>query len=101
MWKEIVEGKTRLLIPEKGKFGKTEAGKLRKPPVFYNPRMKLNRDICCAVVGVLKEKEEIKFLDLLAGSGAKGIRIANEVGCKVHLNDANEKACELIKKMQS
>lgn len=98
MWKEIIEGKTKLLVPEKGKFGKSEAGKLKKPPVFYNPRMKLNRDVCCAVIKALQEKGEIKFLDLLAGSGAKGIRIANEVGCEVHLNDANEKACELIKK---
>lgn len=84
MWKEIVEGKTRLLIPEKG--------------VFYNPRMELNRSLCCAVVKTLQEKEEIFFLDLLAGSGAKGIRVAGEVACRVHLNDANEKACELIKK---
>lgn len=98
MWKEIVEGKTRLLIPEKGKFGRTKTGRLRKPPVFYNPRMELNRSLCCSVVNALKEEEEIFFLDLLAGSGAKGIRVAKEAVCKVHLNDANEKACELIKK---
>ncbi|MDI6655602.1 MAG: tRNA (guanine(10)-N(2))-dimethyltransferase [Candidatus Hydrothermarchaeota archaeon] len=98
MWKEIIEGRTKLIVPEKGKFGKTETGKLKRPPVFYNPRMELNRSVCCAAVKTLQEKEEIKFLDLLAGSGAKGIRIANEAGCEVHLNDANEKACELIKK---
>lgn len=98
MYKQITEGKTKLLIPEEGKFGETEAGRIRKAPVFYNPRMKLNRDVCCSVVKVLRKEGEIKFADLLAGSGAKGIRVANETGCEVHLNDANKAAYELIKK---
>jgi tRNA (guanine26-N2/guanine27-N2)-dimethyltransferase len=86
MFKEIEEGKTKLLVP-----------KNRKPAVFFNPRMKLNRDICCSVLKVLKNECKV-FVDLLAGSGAKGIRIANEVGCKVYLNDANPHAYDLIKK---
>ncbi len=81
--KEVVEGEIRLLIPE---------------PVFYNPRMKLNRDICCAVVRGLGGKVKIKFLDLLAGTGAKGLRVAKAAGCWVSLNDANPKAWEVILK---
>jgi|Deesub1362A_J573_1020465.scaffolds.fasta_scaffold00051_108 tRNA (guanine26-N2/guanine27-N2)-dimethyltransferase len=92
MFKEIQEGKTRLLVPIK------ESPLVEKPPVFYNPRMKLNRDICCSVVKVLMKKEDITFADLLAGTGAKGIRVANETGCKVHLNDANTEAYHLILK---
>ncbi len=95
MFKEITEGKTRLLVPEKGTFGLTETEKEQKPPVFYNPRMKLNRDICCSFVRTLGD---ITFADVLAGSGAKGIRAANETGCAVFLNDANEYAVKLIKK---
>lgn len=68
-----------------------------KPAVFYNPKMALNRDICCSVVKTLGGKK-IKFLDLLAGSGAKGIRAANETECSTHLNDANPDAYKLIKR---
>jgi len=95
MFKEITEGQTRLLVPEKGTFGKTGAGKVKKPPVFYNPRMKLNRDMCCAF---LKTLDDVSFADTLAGSGAKGIRVANEAGHRVFLNDGSEHAVKLIGK---
>ncbi len=96
MYKEIIEGRTRLLVPEKGTFGRTVAGRIKRAPVFYNPRMKLNRDICCSVVRALKR--DVVFLDLLSGSGAKGIRVAHETGQSVHLNDASEDAVALIEK---
>lgn len=85
--KEIVEGKTRLLVPAHG-----------KAPVFYNPRMKLNRDLCVAVVKALKDETDVNFLDLLAGTGAKGLRVAKEANCRVALNDANPRAWEVILK---
>lgn len=60
--------------------------------------MKLNRDVCVVVVRGLMKEEEIAFLDLLAGTGAKGLRVAREAGCSVALNDTNQKAYELILK---
>lgn len=98
MWKEVREGSTRLVVPERGKFGLRESGMPRRPPVFYNPRMRLNRDITCAVVRALQKGGEVRFADLLAGSGAKGLRVAKEAGCEVVLNDANPAARELIKR---
>lgn len=95
MFKEITEGKTRLLVPEKGTFGRTLAGEAQKPPVFYNPRMKLNRDICCSFARTLGDAT---FADALAGSGAKGLRVANEADLEVFLNDANEYAVDLIRR---
>jgi tRNA (guanine26-N2/guanine27-N2)-dimethyltransferase len=95
MFKEITEGETRLLVPEKGTFGQTETGSIQKPPVFYNPRMKLNRDICCAFVRTL---DDCTFADVLAGSGTKGRRVASEAGDFVYLNDGSEHATGLIKK---
>lgn len=59
--------------------------------------MKLNRDICVLVVKALMQEEEITFLDLLAATGAKGLRVANESGCRVILNDASRAAWEVIK----
>lgn len=95
MFKEIIEGETRLKVAEKGTLGKTDKGREKKAPVFYNPRMKLNRDVCCAFARTL---EGITFADVLAGSGAKGIRVAVEAGHAVHLNDGSRDAFELIKK---
>ncbi|MEE8401612.1 MAG: tRNA (guanine(10)-N(2))-dimethyltransferase [Candidatus Hydrothermarchaeaceae archaeon] len=95
MFKEITEGQTKLLVPEKGTFGATKKGGEKKAPVFYNPRMKLNRDICCAFVDALGD---ITFSDALAGTGAKGIRVANETKSTVILNDANKYAVDIIKK---
>jgi len=70
----------------------------RRPPVFFNPRMKLNRDVTCAVVRAVRESEgEVGFLDLLAGSGAKGLRVAREAGARVHLNDASSEAVAAIR----
>jgi len=85
---EVVEGRTKLLVPKEEKLTK-------KNPVFYNPEMELSRDISIAVAGILKPGE---FCDLLAGSGARGVRVANEAGLEVLLNDLNPKAVELIER---
>jgi tRNA (guanine26-N2/guanine27-N2)-dimethyltransferase len=95
MLSEITEGQTRLMVAKKGTLGKTDKGREKKAPVFYNPRMLLNRDVCCAFVRTL---DGITFADVLAGSGAKGIRVAVEAGHSVHLNDGSRHAFELIKK---
>lgn len=86
--KEVVEGRTRLLVPVDGKLTK-------KDPVFYNPVMELNRDISVAVALVSRPKS---VCDLLAGTGARGVRIANETGIPVYANDLNPDACELIRR---
>ncbi len=83
--KEIIEGKTRLLVPIKEADTK----------LFYNPRSELNRDTTCLVV---KSLGISKFADVLAGIGARGIRVANEVGVDVYLNDINPLAFDVIKK---
>ncbi len=97
-WKTITEGKTKLIIPKEGAFGENRKGREKKAPVFYNPKMELNRSLCCAVLKELSKEKEPIFADLLAGSGAKGIRIANETKAKVILNDANPEATETIEK---
>jgi tRNA (guanine26-N2/guanine27-N2)-dimethyltransferase len=83
----IVEGSTRLKVPRGGGISKKEE-------VFYNPHMRLNRDITVALCRVLKPKT---FIDVMAGSGARGVRVANEAGVEVTLNDLNPKAVQLIK----
>lgn len=83
---DIIEGSTRLLVPIEEKLSK-------KNPVFFNPEMELSRDISVAVARISKVN---RFCDLLAGSGARGVRISNEVNCDAVVNDINKRAYDLI-----
>ncbi|MEM2934181.1 MAG: tRNA (guanine(10)-N(2))-dimethyltransferase [Methanocellales archaeon] len=63
---------------------------------FYNPRMELNRDISIACIAAFSNPE-MTFLDALASTGIRGIRIAKEVGLKCTVNDISPSAYEVIK----
>ncbi|MCD6523355.1 MAG: tRNA (guanine(10)-N(2))-dimethyltransferase [Candidatus Diapherotrites archaeon] len=80
----ITEGKTKLSVPEHNE-------------VFFNPQMKLNRDITISIVNAWPKKGA--FCDTLSGIGAKGIRVANETDIEhVLLNDLNPHAQRFMKK---
>ena len=87
----LTEGKAVLDVPRARVVSK-------KLPVFYNPVMKLNRDIAVLFVKALEKK--IRVADILAGSGVRSIRLKKE--CKnvkeVFANDADPKAVASIKK---
>ena len=101
-FKEIKEGKTRLLVPEQSLSTKG-AGKIISG-VFYNPAMKLKRRINVVFARTIAKKEkEIKYCDLLSGIGASGLRVAKEAICEnaelsVSLNEINENAFKILKK---
>lgn len=81
--KTITEGETKLAVSDK---------------VFFNPWMESNRTI---TVQLLNEffKKPFNAIDALAGTGAKGIRIANETKAKhVILNDLNPNSQKTMKK---
>ena len=83
----VTEGKTKFYV-SKGKISK-------KLPVFYNPAKDFDRDLSVLLV---KETGKKTVLDLLAASGARGLRLAKEAKCKVHFNDINSEAVKLIKR---
>lgn len=64
--------------------------------VFYNPRMEMNRDITVACLEALPEVTT--YVDVMAASGVRGIRVKKEVsrGIEVTANDWDGPACELI-----
>jgi tRNA (guanine26-N2/guanine27-N2)-dimethyltransferase len=72
----------------------------KKMEVFYNPAMKLNRDISVLLLNSLKKKE-LQIALPLAGTGIRGIRFLLELKKglikNIHLNDANSSAVNLIK----
>ncbi|MDA4122162.1 MAG: hypothetical protein OK456_03155 [Thaumarchaeota archaeon] len=69
--KLVREGDTDLYVPEKSLAG----GAPDTYPVFYNPAAKTNRDISVCVASVTRPAT---FLDALAGTGARGVRVGNE-----------------------
>lgn len=63
---------------------------------FYNPRMKLNRDIGVAMARALGL---VQYVDALSASGIRGLRVAKEANVQeVTLNDVSPRACELIRR---
>lgn len=89
----ISEGKAKL---------KVYAGKIsKKLPVFYNPEMKLNRDISVLLLNAVEDKG-LKIALPLAGSGVRGIRFLLELDSEkvngIVLNDASVEAVESVKK---
>lgn len=97
----IREGETELLTPDQSAFlvrGKFEPS---LAPVFYNPRMEFSRDIAVLVLRLYSGTREkpLEVCDPLAGSGARGVRYAREVGnlSLAVVSDLNEEAIPLIR----
>ncbi|MDL5502632.1 MAG: tRNA (guanine(10)-N(2))-dimethyltransferase, partial [Candidatus Methanoperedens sp.] len=76
--KIITEGTTKVEVPvpdENSSFPPSSVA------VFYNPAMKVNRDVGVAAIACFpKDNPGYTYLDALSASGIRGLRIANEVG---------------------
>ncbi len=96
---EIIEGKTKLLVPKKAMEEKVPP----REPAFFNPRARVSRDFSIiAYSSFLRNFKGPKvFLDSLAGIGARSIRVANEIESieKVVVNDVNPNALEIANKI--
>jgi tRNA (guanine26-N2/guanine27-N2)-dimethyltransferase len=90
---EITEGGTRLCVPRDS----VERQVPPTSPVFFNPAASVNRDVSVAIT---EAAEGATFCDALAGTGARGLRIANEVPrrMEVTLVDFNRDALEVAEK---
>lgn len=64
--------------------------------VFYNPVMKLNRDINVLFLNAIGRK--LYCADVLAGSGVRALRLKKEAGQDVVANDVNPDAFKSIKR---
>ena len=93
-FQEIIEGKTKLLVPKKSITEKVPP----KKPAFFNPKAKLNRDFSIiAYAAFLKNFEGPKiFLEGLSGMGARGLRVGKELKMeKIVINDLNPSALKM------
>jgi tRNA (guanine26-N2/guanine27-N2)-dimethyltransferase len=84
----ITEGLTKLEIPKN----------YLKKKHFFNPKVELSRDLTILFLRTLNSKNWM-VCDVLAGTGARGIRIAKECPVKkVWLNDIREDNVPFMKK---
>ncbi|MCL2688057.1 MAG: tRNA (guanine(10)-N(2))-dimethyltransferase [Methanobrevibacter sp.] len=90
----INEGLVEISVP---KFDKVSSS----APVFYNPRMELNRDISILALQTFQEEvnREINICDVFGGSGIRAIRYKKEINGvgEVFLNDISSLAIEQSK----
>jgi len=96
LFQEIIEGNTKLLVPKKSLTEKVPPIK----PAFFNPKAKTNRDFSIiAYAAFLKKFDGPKiFLEGLSGVGARGLRVANELGIEsVIINDLNPTALQMAR----
>jgi tRNA (guanine26-N2/guanine27-N2)-dimethyltransferase len=87
---EVKEGNTSFFVPVQDTLDQFPPG---TAPVFYNPRMELNRDATVLLLSVIKPEE---YLDAMGASGVRGLRAARECGIPVFINDRSREAFDLI-----
>ncbi len=93
-FREIVEGITRLLVPEVSLTSSVPP----KQPAFYNPAARVSRDVSIVAYNAfITSTMEHSFADALAGIGARALRVAVEVKSmdEVYINDVNPIAIEI------
>jgi len=91
-----MEGRTGLFVPA------ASLAKVPPPtaPVFFNPAASVNRDVTVAITAASGGRT---FCDSMAGVGARGVRVANEVdGLRlVTLVDFNRESLKLARRSAS
>jgi len=80
----------------------TNTEESKKTPVFYNPKMEVERDLSVLAFQCYQMQKGCKLdiCDCMSGSGIRGIRYTKEIKGinKVILNDLNPLAAKLVKK---
>ena len=77
--KEYMEGKTRFRAADVDHYAGDHGQPTTSMPVFYNPRMRLNRDLSVLFLTAYLEKNPIDLLcEPLAGCGVRTLRYLNE-----------------------
>ncbi len=93
------EGKALFYASDLDELSRTRKA-YTKADLFYNPRMKINRDISIGVARV--EGKEGPFIDLMAASGVRPLRwILEAEAQEVFANDINPLAAYMMRKSAS
>ncbi|GAB6947994.1 tRNA (guanine(26)-N(2))-dimethyltransferase [Vulcanisaeta sp. JCM 16161] len=101
-WVEVREGLASIIVPDLSKYVVGNRPEPAHAPVFYNPRMEVNRSLSTAIINgyvSYTSKTGITVCEPLSGTGVRAVRYAKEVNgvSRVIANDISEKAYELIR----
>jgi tRNA (guanine26-N2/guanine27-N2)-dimethyltransferase len=78
--KEYTEGRTTFLTADVEEHTAEKGQPTTDMPVFYNPRMRVNRDLSVLFLGAYMKEHDVKLIcEPLAGSGVRSLRYLNEV----------------------
>ena len=78
--KEYTEGRTTFLTADVEEHTAEKGQPTTDMPVFYNPRMRINRDLSVLFLGAYMKDHDVKLIcEPLAGSGVRSLRYLNEV----------------------
>ncbi len=96
----VVEGSIRIVVPKLDVYGIKGYGELSiKSPVFYNPKMSLNRDLAIIVLLAHHKSvnKKLRVCEPMTGTGVRGLRFAalSEAVMEVVLGDLNLQAINL------
>ena len=97
--KEYREGKTSFVSADVEHYSERENQPTTDMPVFYNPRMSLNRDFSVLFLSTYLQDNDVDLLcEPLAGCGVRTLRYLNECPGNFHalMFDANPNAIETI-----
>jgi len=90
-WEEIVlEGRAKIIIPRMNSYLRED--RVYEPawsPVFYNPLMRISRDLTSLLMHSLFGEKSYYFIDALSGSGVRGVRLVLESNGYGLLNDVD------------
>ena len=98
---EYTEGKTTFLTADVEHYTREKGQPTTDMPVFYNPRMRINRDFSVLALSAYSTNHPLALIcEPLAGSGIRTLRYLNEVegDFKALLFDANPNAIETANK---
>ncbi|MEN6518596.1 MAG: tRNA (guanine(26)-N(2))-dimethyltransferase [Methanospirillum sp.] len=89
----VTEGGTTVLVPAPDPTAAFPPG---TAPVFYNPRMAINRDATVLFLRALTaDRRPLDYLDAMGATGLRGLRVAGEAGVPVTINDRSQRALGL------
>jgi len=99
--KEYTEGRTTFLTADVEEHTAEKGQPTTDMAIFYNPRMRINRDLSVLFLRAYMEEHDVKLIcEPLAGSGVRSLRYLNEIPGEFNalLCDVNPLAIETATK---
>ncbi|TFG08060.1 hypothetical protein EU522_00175 [Candidatus Thorarchaeota archaeon] len=99
--KQYKEGRTTFISADVEHYSKTKKQPTTDMPVFYNPRMRLNRDFSVLFLSTYLQENDVELIcEPLAGCGVRTLRYLNECpgSFQALMFDANPQAIDTIRK---